>query len=231
MATGPTIPISQLAPQVSARLQDPTNVFWNLSLEVYTSILEGISELLLLIGRPLIQYNTLVTLAANTVWQPMPANIFAISNIHGSSYSLWKTTLHSLDYLQASWSAAWESDVADVPLRWAPLGLNYFIVHPAPSTAIQVTISGLTYPVTDAWPSAGTELLPFHTEFMQAVELYAAAYCRIKDQTDDAFEGQKMYQSFLDIAQRMTGIEDRRDPDIFTAALGVPMTPTMTTRR
>jgi hypothetical protein len=231
MATGPTVPISQLSPQVLSRLQDPTATFWNLAVEVETAILEGMSELLLLLGRPLVEYSTLVTLTPNTVWQPMPKNVFAISNIRTNSYALWKTTLHNLDYLQASWSSSWESDRAAVPQRWAPLGLNYFIVHPAPTTAIQVLVAGLTYPVTDNWPPTGAETVPFHDEFFQALEMYAASYCRQRDMTDDAGEGNKLYAGFLQIAQRMSAIEDRRDPDIFSASLGLPTASSQTTRR
>ena len=104
------------------------------------------NDLILLIGRPTITFNTLITLEPNTVWQAMPANMVAITNIRASNYSLWKTPLHTMDYTQASWLADWESDVADAPLRWGPLGTTYFFVHPAPSTPIQVTITASAAP-------------------------------------------------------------------------------------
>lgn len=226
-----TTPISALAPQVANRLQDPTSVYWNLNNEVYASLVEAISELMLIVGRPTIQFNTKVTLEANTVWQPMPANMLAITNIRTDKYSLWNTTLRTLDYLQGSWSSAWESDTAPAPLRWAPLGFNYFVVHPAPETPITVYVAGVTNPITGAWPPTGAETVPFHDEFFEALEMYAAHYCRIKDMGADFQEGMMLYQTFLTLAQRLTTIEDRRDAWLFTQGLGVPTAPPQNTLR
>lgn len=223
--------IAQLAVGVADRMQDPSAIFWEQNYEQFSSVAEGISDLLLLIGRPTQQFNTLITLTPNQVWQPMPANILAITNIRGAQYSLWKTSLHAMDYLQASWGPDWESDVADSPLRWGPLGLTYFFVHPAPTTPIQVTVSGVTYPIQTPWPPTGAETSPFHNEINVAIQMYAAWYLSLKMLPDESLEGDAIFQQYLDIAQRNSTIEDRRDPLIFSRAFGTPTAPSLVSLR
>ena len=135
--------VATLGANVADRLQDPTAIFWNQRNEIFAGVEEAINDLMLLIGRPTIQYQTLVTLEADTVWQPMPANMLAITNIRSSNYSLWKTTLHAMDVVQASWGPDWQEDRAEVCQRWFPLGLTYFGVHPGPKTPIQVVVAGV----------------------------------------------------------------------------------------
>jgi hypothetical protein len=223
--------IAQLAVGAANRVQDPNFIFWQQNYEVYSAIAEGISDLLLMIGRPTVQFNTQITLEANTVWQPMPANMLAITNMRGASYSLWKTSLYAMDYLQASWGPDWESDTADSPLRWGPLGLTYFFVHPAPTTPIQVNVAGVAYPITTPWPPTGAESSPFHDEINVAVQMYAAWYLGLKMGADESFEGDALFQNYLDIAQRLSSIEDRRDNLIFSRAFGTPTAPSLVSLR
>lgn len=125
----------------------------------------------------------------------------------------------------------WEGDVAMVPQRWAPLGLTYFLVHPAPSTPITVQMTGIANPILTPWPPTGSEISPFHNEFNVALQMYAAAYCKLKTLGDDALEGDVLFQEYLDIAQRLSQISDRRDPLIFSRAFGTPSAPSVTTLR
>jgi hypothetical protein len=225
-------PISVLAQQVLARVQDPTAIFWDLSLEVYPALVEALNDLMLIIGRPTTIYATPVQLNPRIVWQPMPANMLAITNIRTNFAGLWKTSLHSMDYLQTSWMGNWETDVAAVPVRWGPIGVSHFFVHPAPEQTLTVTVTGVGYPVPSAvFPPTGTETASFHDEFFQALELYAAAYLRLKELGDDAQEGQELYQQYLQIAQRLTRIEDRKDSLVFSQAFGTPTALSRVTRR
>ena len=228
---GLTSTVAELARSTMDRVQDPDGIFWKRENEVYSAIVEGISELMLMIGRPLIQYNTIVTLTPNTVWQPMPSGVLAITNIQSAGSLLWKTSLHSLDYLQASWRGDWESDRATLPLRWAPLGLTTFIVHPAPTQPIQVTLAGVTYPVTSTWPFDGTQTSPWHKEVDDALEMYAASYLRIKDLGDDMLEGQQIYKAFQTIGQRLSMIEDRKDDLVWSASFGARTAPSQVSKR
>lgn len=223
--------LSQLAPQVSERLQDPENIFWNLNFEIFGGLAEAISELMLIIGRPTQIFNTQIQLQPNTPWQQMPESCLAITNIRTNVSVLQKTTLHSLDYLCTSWGSNWESDRGPLVKRWAPLGLNYFIVHPAPLQPVYVNIAAITYPFTDTWPPDGTESSPFQVEFDQALQLAAAAYCRVKETGNDAAEGQALYQQFLEIGQRMSVIQDRRDSLIWTKSFGAPTAPSQVSHR
>lgn len=221
MASAGSQSVATLGANVAARLQDPTAIFWNLQNEIYGGIEEALNDLMLLVGRPTIQYETLVTLTPNTVWQPMPANMLAITNIRANT-NLWKTSLHAMDYVQANWGSSWEEDRATVPQRFFPLGLTYFGVHPAPLAEVQVVVAGVSNPFTTPWPPTGAELSPFHDEFNQALELYATAYCRLKEIGDDALEGNALMAQYMQIAQRLTSIEDRYDSVIFSQALGTP---------
>lgn len=220
MASTGSQTVATLGTHVAERLQDPTSRFWHLHNEMYAGIEEAINDMMLLVGRPTIQYQTLVTLQPNTVWQRMPANMIALTNMRSNNYSLWKTSLHSMDYVQASWGPDWTADRANVPARWFPLGLTWFGVHPAPLAAIQVVVAGVSNPFTDAWPPTGAEKSPFNDEFNQALELYATAYCRLKEIGDDALEGNQLMNQYTQIAQRLTDIEDNNDALIFNQAFG-----------
>lgn len=229
MATTSTI--AALAPDVMNRLQDPLGIFWLEQFETYAGLAEAISELLLIIGRPTLIYNQKVTLVQNQCYQPMPANVLAILNVRTDVSVMAKTTLHSLDYMCSSWSPSWESDRSDRPRRWAPLGLNNFIVHPAPLQPMEVNINAIQYPILTTWPPSGGEVSPFHKEFDQALELYAASYARVKEGGQDFQEGLMLYQQFLEIAQRATVIEDRKDSLVWTRAVGAATAPSQVSHR
>lgn len=228
---GTTSTIASLAADVAARLQDPGFVQWNQQFEVYAAVAEAVNELLLILGRPTQIVDQPVAIQPNTVWQPMPAGMLAITDIRTNFARLNKTSLHSLDYIQGSWSSSWESDRAAYPLRWAPVGLSMFVVHPAPIQPIYVNVAGVAYPFVDTWPPTGAEQTGFQQNLDQALEMYAAAYCRIKEIGNDHLEGQLLYQRFLDIARRATGIEERKDDLVFTMGVGAPTAVTQKTKR
>lgn len=229
MATTSTI--AQLAPDVQNRLQDSNGVFWNLDFEINAGLAEAISELLLIIGRPTVIFNQPIILLPNQCFQPMPPGLLCVTDIRSQISRLHKTTLRSLDYLCASWTSSWQSDRADQPQRWAPLGLNYFIVHPAPLQPIPVNITGIAYPITTTWPPDGTETSPFEKNIDQALQLYAASYARVKEVGNDFLEGMALYQQFLEIAQRYSQIQDRRDSLVWTRSIGAPTSPSQTQHR
>lgn len=223
--------IAELAPSVLSRVQDPNATFWNLNLEVYSALVEAINDLMLIVGRPTLQSNTVITLNPNSVWQPMPPSLLAITNMRTNNYSLWKTSLREMDYTQSENDSAWEMDLDTNPRRWGPIGLNWFFIWPAVSVPVQVTIAGVAYPNPTPWPATGAETSPFHDEIELALCSYAEAYLRLKSIGDDALEGDVLYQQYLDIAKRLTQIEDRRDSDIFSASFGVPSALSRTTMR
>jgi hypothetical protein len=228
---GTTSTISSLAPAVGQRLQDDSFIFWQEQFEVFAGLAEGITELLLIIGRPTVIFNQPVTLQPNTVFQSIPSGLLAITDINLSGRRLPKTTLRSLDVLAASWSSSWESDRAAQPARWAPVGLNMFVVHPAPLQPVSANVTGIAYPLTDTWPPDGTETSPFHKEIDQALQLFATSYCRLKEIGDDAAVGMQLYQQFLEIGQRLSVIEDRRDSLVWTRSIGAPSAPSQVNKR
>ena len=66
----------------------------------------------------------------------------------------------------------------------------------------------------------GAELVPFHHEAFQWIEMYAAHYCRLKEGSVDFQESLALYQGYLTGAKRMSELEDRRDPLIFSPSFG-----------
>ncbi len=216
--------IATLSNQTCSRLEEQPGapIFWNLEFELYTALVESLNEMLLLVGRPSIQANSPFVLTPLTVWQTMPKGCLAILDIY-SAQPLWKVSLRDLDYIQSSWNSAWELDTAQFPVRWAPAGVNMFVVHPAPTTPITVTINYIQYPVTSPFPYDGTQTVPFHDEYFQAFEEYAAHYARIKETGAEFNDSIILYKQFMALAARMSQTEDRRDPLIFTQSWGIPL--------
>ncbi len=217
-------PMSALANNVLSRLEDPTGIFWNESFEIYTALVEAMNDLMLLVGRPTQTVGLQFNLTPNTVWQTIPKGLFLISDIWGVQSRLRKGTLYDLDYNQASWDSSWENDTSITgPTMWAPLGFTSFIVHPAPASPQTVLLDGIAYPVAETnFPYTGAEIIPFHQEFFVLLEQYAAHYARIKESTAEFQESMALYQAYLSGAERMTEIESRKDPLIFSPAFGAP---------
>lgn len=217
--------ISQLAPQVLARVEEPNPsapVFWSLTLEVYSALVEALNDLMLLVGRPTQTIQVPLDLQPNSVWQSVPKGVLLITDMWGGGGTkFWRTDLGSMDRVMSSWSAAWENDTdPDGPVRWGPVGLTQFFVHPAPQASQQVLIGGVAYPVTGAWPYDGTQTVPFQLEFFTMLEQYAASYLRLKENGREFEEGVALYNSYLQLAQRMTQIQDSRDALIFSPVAG-----------
>ena len=55
--------------------------------------------------------------------------------------------------------------------------------------------------------------------------MYSAHYARVKEVGQDMEEGLPLYQAFLQIGQRLSQIEDRRDSLVWTRSLGAPTAP------
>jgi len=218
-------PISTLATNVLERLEDTTGIFWSQSFEIYTALVEAMNDLLLLVGRPTQTVGMQFNLTPNSVWQTVPKGVFLISDIWASQSRLRKYNLFSYDYEQpGSIGSDWENDVSDSgPTSWAPVGMNLFVVHPAPSVPQTVLLDGIAYPVAEtAFPYTGAEIVPFHDEFFQYLEMYAAHISRLKEGSAEFQESLSLYQTYLGGAKRMTEIEDRRDSLIFSPSFGAP---------
>jgi hypothetical protein len=185
-------------------------------------LVEAMNDLLLLVGRPTQAVNQVITLAANTVWQTLPKGVFLITDLIGPGGTIRKGNLFSMDYVMSGdGSPTWENDVADYPTKWGPLGFNLFFVHPAPSTAIQLTLTGIQYPVIEqVWPFSGAETVPFHHECQLALELYASHVARLKEMGQEFQESLSLYDEYLSLAKRFTTIEDKRDGVIFSRTIG-----------
>lgn len=226
--------IGQMAPQTLARVEepDPANpIFWDLTTECYSALVEAISDLLILVGRPTNLVQLSVTLLPNTHIQPLPPGMFCLTNVQGPEGDVYKMSLFDFDYSQASWGSDWEDDLGDSVKQWAPLGLTSFAIHPSVSVPQPVIVTGIQLVTQQTWPFDGTVVSPFHEEVNSILEMYAAHYLRIKESGGEFQQSLALYQAYLDGAQRLTEIEDRRDPVVFSRNLGVQVGVAQTTKR
>jgi hypothetical protein len=218
--------VNDLVAQVQSRLEEaagPSNdgEWWSIKYEIRTAIIEAMSDLMLLIGRPTQEMTQQFTLTPNTCFQTLPVGVFLLTDIYGLGGGLRCVSLHDMDYVQASWSSTWSNDTnPNGPVRWFPIGFNLFGVHPAATAPTTVTITGIRYVTTDSYPYTGTEPLVFHDELEAALEQYAALYCKLKETGPEVQTGLQLYKEYLSAAQRNTEIEDRRDPVIFSPSFG-----------
>ena len=193
--------------------------------------MEAQNDLLLLVGRPTQIVNLPFNLVPNSVWQTVPKGIFAITDIQGFSSPLYKINLVDLDYLQTSWGGNWTQDTDNACYRWCPIGFGMFAIHPAVAQPQTVNITAIQYPTTDVWPYSGAEDCVFEDSFFQLLEEYAAFYCRIKELGGEFQEGMKLFDQYLAGAKRMTQIQDKRDPLLFTSGYGSTQNVNPSTRR
>lgn len=220
------VPISSLAVNVQNRLEElptgPPGTFWSYSYEILMGLEEAICDLLLLVGRPTQAVQVGMSLTPNSVWQTLPKGIFAISDIWGGLNKLKKITLADLDYSQPSWDSSWESDSSTKgPFFWSPIGLNMFVVYPAPAAPTTVLLDGIAFPFAETiYPPSGNEISPFHAEIEVYLEEYTAHILRLKEATSEFQGSLSMYKSYLEGARRLSVIEDRRDSNIFSTSFG-----------
>lgn len=216
-----TAPISFIQPQVIARLEE-TNppVFWDLNYEINSAITEAINDLMLLVGRPTQTVQQIVAITPNTPWQTMPNGVFCMTNLYSTAGEIYKMTQFDVDYAQINWGSDWENDIGLNIDTWWPLGFNMFGIHPSLPAAAQVQVTGIAVTTTEAWPYDGNVQIPFQRDVFDALEMYAAHYCRLKEGGNEFTDTYEMYKSYLGLAQRLSEISDRRDPYIFTRTLG-----------
>lgn len=194
--------------------------WWSQQYEIFSAIMEAQNDLLLLVGRPTQTVNVPFNVVPNSCWQVVPKGLLLITDIQGFSSPLYKINLWDLDFLQTSWDSSWQQDVDAAAVRWAPVGFNVFVIHPAVDTAQTVNLTAIQYPTTDVWPYTGSETVQFQDEMFVALETYAAAYCRLKELGGEAQVGSKLMEQYFQMAKRLTEIEDKRDPLLFTMGYG-----------
>lgn len=224
--------ISTLSPYVEERLEEVAGapVFWSEELEINSSIMEAMCDATLLVGRPDLSVNVPFTIQPNTPWQQTPKGLLCILNIQGPASEVWKVTLEDLDYALVS-DSGWEQDIGDSIIKWAPIGLNQFIVWPCVAQPQTVLMTGIQSPIQSQWPFNGSQTVPFQDPFFVSMEKYASGYCRLKESSQEFQEGVKLYEDYLQDMKRMTAIQDRIDPFLFSAATGAQVVSNPTTSR
>ena len=226
--------IATLANVVQERLEEnpgSAGSWWSQQFEIFSALMEAQNDLLLLIGRPTQYVNIPFTLTPNSCWQVVPKGLLLITDVQGFSSPLYKINLWDLDYLGTNWGSDWEQDVDVAAHEWCPVGFNIFVIHPAVNVAQTVNLTAIQYPTSDVWPYTGSEAVQFEDNYFQLLEEYAAFYCRIKEMGGEFQEGMKLFDQYLNGAKRMSAIQDRRDPILFSSGYGAAQNTNPTTRR
>lgn len=216
--------VQQSATIALQRVEDPApGTFWSESFEAFTAVNEALCEATLLVGRPTQTVSLQIAIQPNQWIQPMPLGLLAITDIQGPGIQRWKWTLRDMDFGQVVNGGNWENDVTpgQTIYRWFPLGFTMFGVWPSVPHVQYVTITGIQSPIQSGWPFIGAQTINLHDEFLQALEKYAAHYLRLKESGAEFKASMALYEGFLNDMKRMTAIEDRRDPYIFTRGVGV----------
>jgi len=211
-----TATIGDLSPQVLARLEEiGTGTFWTQQYEVFPALVEAISDLMLLVGRPTQVVQKIVTIQPNTPWQSVDGSLFCMTNMYSTQGEIYRLTQYDMDFTQIAWGSNWQDDVGPEILQWWPLGFNKFGVHPSLPASAQVQVTGIAITTALDWPYDASVEVPFQQDVFAALEMYAAHYARIKEGGNEFFETYDMYKTYLGLAQRLSEISDRRDPSIF----------------
>lgn len=213
--------LADLEVQVANRVEEipAAPVFWNKRMEMYSALMEAECDLMLLVGRPDLIVSLPFAIVPNTPWQTIPKGMFCLTNMQGPSSEVWKIRLQDLDYSQVT-DSGWQQDIGETVQKWAPVGLTKFVVWPSVAESQTVLLTGIASPVTGIWPYTGAETAPFNNEFFVALEKYAAHYLRFKEAGNEFAEAGKIYESYLEDAQRMTALQDYIDPWLFEGAVG-----------
>jgi len=224
--------ISTLLPYIYSRIDESVEngpTFWTQN-EAESAAMEALCDLTLLIGRPDQLVSVPFSVAPNTVWQTIPSEIFALTNVQGAVSEVWKITLADMDGCQVS-GPDWEQDIGDQILKWGPIGFGKFFVWPAVAQAQTVLLTGVSSPVTSVWPDYSNASVPFPNEFFQCIEKYAASYLAFKEGGASFKDSMADYQSYLQDAKTLTKLQDRIDPFLFSGSIGAQIVANPTTQR
>ena len=203
-------------------------IFWNLTGEVYPSMVDGIFEAALITG--VVQLvSQQVTLAANTTWfstqksgtgyagnPSVPVGIVAPLRMK-APYGVRKTSLKSLDDMTPNWGQAAPSSQL---IAWGPLGVSGFFVYPQLVAEANVVMDFLMCPISTPRPYSGSEQIPLQQEYSDLLSKYAAAQLRSKEGTSEADEAGVVFEEYMNELKDLSLFQNRIDSLTFSAAYG-----------
>ena len=216
--------LSDIENRVQDRLEEPhgAGIFWSLQYEIRPLLVEAMSMAALITGEPEIRQTQATQLAANTTVFSAPANSVAILKIESANGTpVKKETLWSLSQMNPNW----ESETGPLIKYWFPLGLTQFAIYPKLTGPINVVITYVGLPI--ATPAAspiaftGQESIPFQVEYLEGFEEYAASMCRLKEATQEFFDGLKQFDRFLSRTWELSKFATRKSSLRFTKVKGV----------
>lgn len=210
--------LASLAALVLNRIEE-TNppVFWNLQGEIYPFLVEAMNEAMMITGEPQIRQSVPFTLQPFQTIFNVPASMVALLRIQAPNW-VDKTTLWDLDRN----TPGWESDVGDAIDYWFPIGLTQFGIHPQLTQQANVFLTGVQVPVPTPRPYAGTEPVPFQSEYFDDFEDYAAHICGLKEGGEEFMQSSKLYDRFLEGMTELSNFAWRKGSLRFTRTVGAP---------
>jgi len=218
--------LSDLLPDILNRVEEalPPDgpVFWDLTNEVYPSMVNAMFEAALITG--VVQATSVaVTLAANQTYFDLhgplavvPKGMIAPIRLK-APYPVRKTTLKSMDQM----NPRWEKEPPAVTMQsWFPLGVSKFGIYPQLDAEAIVTMDFIQSPVNQVTPYDGAIQIPVQIEFTDLLSQYGAAYLRSKEAGAEAEESAVVYTDYLNKAKQLSAFQGRLDNLIFTGVFG-----------
>lgn len=212
--------ISDLEVLVQDRLEevrDGVGIFWNLRNEIRPLIVEAMNEATLISGLPQIRSGSLFTLTANTRLFTLSSPAFVLARMDGAG-TIGKTSFWNLDQDHHDW----EQETGPLPKGWFPFGVGQFGIWPLLTVDVQVALTTINFPVSDARPYTGAENVPFSIGFQESLANSAAAIARLKEGGKEMIDGLKFYELFLNKMVELSKYGDRIGKLRFTRSVGVP---------
>ena len=231
--------LSDLLPDVLGRIEEANPpVFWNLTGEVYPSMVDALFEAALFTG--LIQIvNVPVTLDPGSTYYIIqgpggfgqgtfgnlgfgaivPQGIIAPTRMV-APYMIRKTTLKALD----DYTPGWQQEAPSTQIKaWFPLGTTFLGIYPQLSVQATITMDFLVSPVNKARPYDGSETIPLQQEFLDTLTQYAAASLRAKEAGAEAEEADVVFQEFMAKMKQLSAFQQRVDSLVYSPAFGAGM--------
>jgi hypothetical protein len=216
--------LSDIALRVQNKLEEPaggnppvTGNFWDYQREVFPAVVEASNEANLIAGTVIAAYQAYI-IPPNTTYLSMPKNALALMRVVGLN-RVKKYDVFQLDNLRRGW----ENETGEVIEGWFSMGFTQWGVFPRLTVEQRVVLTYIAYPVAEARPYSGNEVLPFQDEYYQSIENYAAHILRMKEAGQEFEISQQMYQEFLSSMQSLSRLQARRDNLVFAKTMGATL--------
>jgi hypothetical protein len=154
---------------------------------------------------------------ANQSIYSVPSGYLFFTKVALSGRVLDKTSVKALSNRHPEWLGETTTNTGIPVSRWAPIGLNRFCLHPAPSTAnLTITCSGVK---ETSSLTLDTSVIPFPDEMSDMVEDLVVHYLQLKEGGLIFNQAVALYQKFLSKMKELSRYSTYRNPRFYVEAV------------